>query len=55
MVWTLSPLFRIGTPWDWVLMGGVVLVIGVGAVLLQVGERSADRKRTRRRKRRVRR
>jgi hypothetical protein len=55
MVWTLAPLFRIDTPWNWVLMGGVVLVTGVGAVLLQLGERSADCKQKRQRKRHARR
>jgi cytochrome c biogenesis protein CcdA/glutaredoxin len=43
MVWTLAPLFRIDQPWNWVLMGGVVLIIGVGATALQTGERSAER------------
>jgi hypothetical protein len=61
MVWTLSPLFKINEPWNWVLMGGVVLAIGVGAVALQMSEKSAereqpaDRKQGKRRKRRSRR
>jgi hypothetical protein len=40
MSWTLVPLFEINAPWNWVLMGGVVLVIGVGAALLQRAEAS---------------
>jgi MFS family permease len=40
MVWTLVPLFGGGAPWRWGLMGGTVLVIGVGAVLLQRAEAS---------------
>jgi hypothetical protein len=40
MVWKLAPLFKIAVPWNWVLMGGVVLVIGVGAALLQRPEAS---------------
>jgi glutaredoxin/MFS family permease len=35
MTWTLAPLFGITAPWNWVLLGGVVLVIGAGAALLQ--------------------
>jgi glutaredoxin len=40
MTWTLVPLFEINAPWNWVLMGGAVLVIGVGAALLQRAETS---------------
>ena len=40
MTWTLAPLFGIAVPWNWVTMGGVVLVIGVGAAILQRAETS---------------
>jgi cytochrome c biogenesis protein CcdA len=40
MMWTLVPLFGGGALWRWGLMGGVVLVIGVGAALLQHAEAS---------------
>ncbi|MBN1812644.1 MAG: hypothetical protein JXA14_12475, partial [Anaerolineae bacterium] len=58
MTWTLAPLFEIVVPWNWVLMGGVVLIIGVGALLLQRAEistapsakgRAKKRKRSKRR------
>jgi hypothetical protein len=51
MVWTLAPLFRIDEPWNWVLMGGVVLVIGVGAAALRMDESADDRKQPREHKR----
>jgi cytochrome c biogenesis protein CcdA len=43
MTWTLAPLFEIRSPWNWFLMGGVVLVIGGGAVLSQRAETSTAR------------
>jgi cytochrome c biogenesis protein CcdA/glutaredoxin len=43
MVWTLVPLFGGDALWRWGLMGGVVLVIGAGAALLQRAEASTAR------------
>ena len=44
MVWTLVPLFGGDAPWRWGLMGGALLVIGVGAALLQLGEKPTEPK-----------
>jgi cytochrome c biogenesis protein CcdA len=43
MTWTLAPLFGVLPPWNWVLLGGVVLVITAGAALSQALERSPRR------------
>jgi cytochrome c biogenesis protein CcdA/thiol-disulfide isomerase/thioredoxin/glutaredoxin len=40
MTWTLAPLFEIAVPWNWVLMGGVVFVVGAGAALLRRADAS---------------
>ncbi len=54
MTWTLAPLFGITIPWNWFLMGGVVLVIGGGAVLSQRAEASTARSKKSRAKKRKR-
>jgi cytochrome c biogenesis protein CcdA len=54
MTWTLAPLFGFNVPWNWVLMGGVVLVIGAGAALSQRAEASAARSAKSRKKKRKR-
>ncbi|HSR30140.1 MAG TPA: hypothetical protein VLY63_06200, partial [Anaerolineae bacterium] len=34
MTWTLAPLFGIHSPWNWVLMGGILVIIVVGVAAL---------------------
>jgi cytochrome c biogenesis protein CcdA len=36
MTWTLAPLFGIHSPWNWVVMAGVLVVIGAGVSVLHV-------------------
>jgi cytochrome c biogenesis protein CcdA/glutaredoxin len=43
MTWALAPLFGINAPGNWVLMGGVTVVVGLGAVVAQVTESSTGR------------
>ncbi len=52
MTWALAPLFRVQAPWNWVLMGGVVLVVAVGIVLLKVFEKDEPKRGSSRRRRR---
>jgi predicted tellurium resistance membrane protein TerC len=50
MTWALAPLFGIHSPWNWVLMAGVVVVIALGVLILQLrGRREAQRPLPRRR------
>jgi cytochrome c biogenesis protein CcdA len=39
MTWTLAPLFGATSPWNWVLMGGVMVVIAGGAAASQALEK----------------
>jgi cytochrome c biogenesis protein CcdA len=41
MTWTLAPLFGASNPLNWVLLGGVLVVISAGAAVSQAAERSA--------------
>jgi hypothetical protein len=44
MTWALAPLFGVHSPWNWVLMGGVVVVVLVGiAVAEAIGRRTRQR------------
>jgi cytochrome c biogenesis protein CcdA len=43
MTWTLAPLFGATAPWNWVLLGGVLLVTAGGAATSHVSERPAKR------------
>jgi cytochrome c biogenesis protein CcdA/glutaredoxin len=55
MTWTLAPLFGIHSPWNWVLMAGVLVVIAVSVVVLYIRDRRAPKgKKTRPRQRRSR-
>jgi cytochrome c biogenesis protein CcdA len=55
MTWTLAPLFGIHTPWNWVVMAGVLAVITVGVLVLYVRDmRKPKGKRARPRRRRSR-
>lgn len=51
MTWTLAPLFGITSPWNWVLMGVVAVVILVAVVVLVQAEKRAPKKRTARHRR----
>ncbi len=42
MTWTLAPLFGVVAPWQWVLLAGVVAVIGLGVVGLQMAGQRAE-------------
>ena len=54
MTWTLAPLFGIHAPWNWVLMAGVVVAIGlVVAVLLMTDKQPPAKQVTRRRRSRA--
>ncbi len=52
MSWTVAPLFGIHSPWNWVLMGGVLAVIATGAAVLYQVDKKAKRKKPSRRRRR---
>jgi cytochrome c biogenesis protein CcdA len=49
MTWSLAPLFGVQTPWNWVLMGGVVIVVLVGIGVAEVVGRRAPQKPAKRR------
>jgi cytochrome c biogenesis protein CcdA/glutaredoxin len=53
MTWTLAPLFGLYSPWNWVLMGGVLLIIAIGAVALYFADQRTPRKVASRRRRRA--
>ncbi len=44
MSWTVAPLFGIHTPWNWVLLGGVLVLIVTGVVLSLLLDRRAPSK-----------
>ena len=44
MTWTLAPLFGIHSPWNWILMAGVLAIILAGVVVLTVIDRRTPRK-----------
>jgi len=51
MTWTLLPLFGITSPWNWVVMAGELVVIGVGVAFLQLTRKPAPKKGSPRRRR----
>jgi thiol:disulfide interchange protein len=51
MTWTLAPLFGALAPWNWVLMGCVVVVIALGVAGLLTFGKPAPTKEARRRRR----
>ncbi len=51
MTWTLAPLFGVHSPWTWVLVGGVLVIIAVGTVVLYVVDKRATPKAVPRRRR----
>jgi cytochrome c biogenesis protein CcdA len=44
MVWTLGPLFGVGSPWNWLLLAGVVAVVLLATVVLLVRDNHAEEK-----------
>ena len=44
MSWTVAPLFGIHSPWNWVLMGGVVILIGIVVVVFYQVDKQRPRK-----------
>jgi thiol-disulfide isomerase/thioredoxin len=50
MTWTLAPLFDAKTPWNWVLLGAVLALVGVGIVALRIIDKRAPKKVTPRRR-----
>jgi thiol:disulfide interchange protein len=44
MFWTLLPLFGVASPWNWVTMVGVLVVIGAGVLGLQLFKKPAPAK-----------
>ena len=53
MSWTVAPLFGIHSPWNWVLMGVVLVIILVGALVFHLVDKNRPRKATSRRRRRA--
>jgi len=53
MTWAVAPLFGIHSPWNWVLMGAVLLIIVIGAVVLYWIDKKKPRKAASRRRRRT--
>jgi cytochrome c biogenesis protein CcdA len=51
MTWTLAPLFDVETPWDWIAMGGVVVVVALGVIVLRLTGGEPPKKRAPRRRR----
>ncbi len=51
MTWTMAPLFGIDSPWNWVLMAGVALLILTGAAMLQIRRQRIERRTSRKRRR----
>jgi cytochrome c biogenesis protein CcdA/glutaredoxin len=52
MTWTLAPLFAIHSPWNWVLIGAVLVTIVVGVVVWHYVDKRTPRKPVPRRRRR---
>lgn len=50
MTWTLAPLFGAQSPWNWLLMGGVLLVVVLAVVAFRIWEKPPEKKRRRQRK-----
>jgi len=53
MTWAVAPLFGIHSPWNWVLMGGVLIIIVIGAAVLYRIDKKTPRKAASRRRRRA--
>jgi len=53
MTWAVAPLFGIHSPWNLVLMGGVLIIIVIGAAVLYRIDKKTPRKAASRRRRRA--
>jgi cytochrome c biogenesis protein CcdA len=53
MTWAMAPLFGIQPPWTWVLMGVVLVIIALGAVLLEKYWKEAPASKARQRRSRA--
>jgi thiol:disulfide interchange protein len=53
MSWAVAPLFGVHSPWNWVLMGGALVIIAIGAAVLYQVDKRAKRKAASRRRRRT--
>jgi cytochrome c biogenesis protein CcdA len=51
MTWTLAPLFGVDSPWNWVLMVGVVVAIGLVVAVLLITDKQPPAKQVTRRRR----
>ena len=51
MSWTVAPLFGLHSPWNWALMGAVLVIIVAGAAALYLIDRKKPAKKTSRRRR----
>jgi cytochrome c biogenesis protein CcdA/glutaredoxin len=54
MTWTMAPLFGLESPWNWLLLGGVVVLITLGTAILMVTGRKKPPKKVARSRRRSR-
>jgi cytochrome c biogenesis protein CcdA len=50
MTWTLAPLFGAQAPWNWALMGGVLLAVALAVAAFLILEKPSEKKRRRRRR-----
>jgi cytochrome c biogenesis protein CcdA len=53
MTWTVAPLFGIHSPWNWILLAGVVVVIGIAVLVLFRTDKRPPQKAARRRRSRA--
>ncbi|NIV35215.1 MAG: hypothetical protein GWN58_38900, partial [Anaerolineae bacterium] len=51
MTWTVAPLFGIHSPWNWVLVGAVLVIIAIAAAVLYLVDKKRPPKVTSRRRR----
>jgi len=51
MTWALAPLFGVHSPWNWVLMGGVLVAILLSVIVLQIIDKRRPSKPVPRRRR----
>jgi len=52
MTWALAPLFRVDSPWNWLLLVGVVVLIALSVVILRLVEKPVPKQQKPRRRKR---